>query len=258
MLRLAGHSSSCVNEAVKYSEESRTKCIGLTIETRPDYCLGPHLRDMLTYGCTRIEMGVQVRAVVEHYACVCMYVCLSLATRGHHNALVPSRWACRSICTGVCVWGPHRLQLTCILYHLGLGLPPCLQSVYEDVARDTNRGHTVEAVKECFCLAKDAGFKVRQQGLRFRAQAWASRVQVLRSTFAQRHCDHSRICHRGSASLRPWRMCQLEQRCLVSAVRHAHLALSAHAGCCSAQHMCFDMTFEPASFRSGGSPGRWH
>jgi elongator complex protein 3 len=32
--------------------------------------------------------------------------------------------------------------------------------VYEDVARDTNRGHTVEAVKECFCMSKDAGFKV--------------------------------------------------------------------------------------------------
>jgi histone acetyltransferase (RNA polymerase elongator complex component) len=40
-----------------------------------------------------------------------------------------------------------------------------LQSVYEDVARDTNRGHTVEAVKECFCLAKDAGFKVRHNTL---------------------------------------------------------------------------------------------
>ena len=36
--------------------------------------------------------------------------------------------------------------------------PP--QSVYEDVARDTNRGHTVAAVKDCFVLAKDAGFKV--------------------------------------------------------------------------------------------------
>jgi elongator complex protein 3 len=33
--------------------------------------------------------------------------------------------------------------------------------VYEDVARDTNRGHTVAAVKDCFTLAKDAGFKVR-------------------------------------------------------------------------------------------------
>ncbi|GFS39834.1 radical SAM domain-containing protein [Actinidia rufa] len=28
------------------------------------------------------------------------------------------------------------------------------------VARDTNRGHTVAAVADCFCLAKDAGFKV--------------------------------------------------------------------------------------------------
>lgn len=55
-----GHSSSCVSEAVQYSEESRTKCIGLTIETRPDYCLGPHLRDMLSYGCTRLEIGLQV------------------------------------------------------------------------------------------------------------------------------------------------------------------------------------------------------
>ena len=89
---LSGHSSSNVQEAVRYSQESRTKCIGLTIETRPDYCLTPHLKDMLSYGCTRLEMGVQ--------------------------------------------------------------------SIYEDVARDTNRGHTVAAVKECFCLAKDAGFKV--------------------------------------------------------------------------------------------------
>eukprot|EP00069_Balaena_mysticetus_P008559 bmy_05841T0 len=51
-----------------------------------------HLSDMLTYGCTRLEIGVQ--------------------------------------------------------------------SVYEDVARDTNRGHTVKAVCESFHLAKDSGFKV--------------------------------------------------------------------------------------------------
>eukprot|EP00210_Caulerpa_lentillifera_P002292 g2202.t1 len=89
---LSGHSSTCVEEAVQYSEESRTKCIGLTIETRPDFCQVPHLTQMLSYGCTRLEIG--------------------------------------------------------------------LQSIYEDVARDTNRGHTVEAVKHCFQLAKNAGFKV--------------------------------------------------------------------------------------------------
>ena len=35
-----------------------------------------------------------------------------------------------------------------------------VQSVYEDVARDTNRGHTVRAVNESFTMGKDAGFKV--------------------------------------------------------------------------------------------------
>ena len=41
---LSGHTSNNVEEAVKYSERSNTKCIGITIETRPDYCLKQHLR----------------------------------------------------------------------------------------------------------------------------------------------------------------------------------------------------------------------
>jgi elongator complex protein 3 len=89
---LSGHSSLNVKEAVAYSEHSHSKCVGITIETRPDYCLKPHINDMLLYGCTRLEIGVQ--------------------------------------------------------------------SVFEDVARDTNRGHTVEAVKKCFRLSKDSGYKV--------------------------------------------------------------------------------------------------
>jgi len=76
---LSGHHSRTVAEAVAFSEQSKMKCIGITIETRPDYCLKPHLNEMLGYGCTRIEIGVQ--------------------------------------------------------------------SIYEDVARDTNRGHTVAAGK---------------------------------------------------------------------------------------------------------------
>ena len=40
-----------------------------------------------------------------------------------------------------------------------------VQSVYEDVARDTNRGHTVKAVCESFKMSKDAGFKVRRVAL---------------------------------------------------------------------------------------------
>lgn len=45
---LSGHASSNVQEAVKFSEQSRTRCIGLTIETRPDYCLTPHLTQVGT------------------------------------------------------------------------------------------------------------------------------------------------------------------------------------------------------------------
>ncbi|XP_009704441.1 PREDICTED: elongator complex protein 3 [Cariama cristata] len=56
---LSGHTSNNVAEAVRYSERSLTKCVGITIETRPDYCLKRHLSDMLSYGCTRLEIGVQ-------------------------------------------------------------------------------------------------------------------------------------------------------------------------------------------------------
>ena len=89
---LSGYQGNNVDEAVEAGEMSNIKCVGITIETRPDYCLDPHLSSMLRYGCTRLEIGVQ--------------------------------------------------------------------SLYEDVARDTNRGHTVAAVAETFKLAKDAGFKV--------------------------------------------------------------------------------------------------
>ena len=89
---LSGHRSASVTEAVAYSEHSQTKCVGITIETRPDYCTPKYIQQMLCYGCTRLEIGVQ--------------------------------------------------------------------SVFEDVARDTNRGHTVGAVVDCFAKAKEAGFKV--------------------------------------------------------------------------------------------------
>ncbi|KAF6002962.1 hypothetical protein CCYA_CCYA09G2568 [Cyanidiococcus yangmingshanensis] len=90
---LSGHASNSVSEAVRYGEQSmKWKCIGLTIETRPDFCQRTHLDAMLQYGCTRLEIGVQ--------------------------------------------------------------------SVYEDIAKLTNRGHTVQAVTHCFHWAKDAGYKV--------------------------------------------------------------------------------------------------
>jgi elongator complex protein 3 len=41
---LSGFTGTDVDEAVRYSERSKSKAIGITIETRPDYCLRPHLR----------------------------------------------------------------------------------------------------------------------------------------------------------------------------------------------------------------------
>lgn len=89
---LSGYNGNDLDEAIRYSQQSKTKCVGITIETRPDYCTETHLDDMLRYGCTRLEVGVQ--------------------------------------------------------------------SIYEDVARDTNRGHTVQSVCETFAVAKDAGYKI--------------------------------------------------------------------------------------------------
>ncbi|EJW03194.1 ELP3 family histone acetyltransferase [Edhazardia aedis USNM 41457] len=89
---LSGSFSTNLDEALVRSEKSAVKCVGITIETRPDFCTPLHLSKMLKYGCTRVEIGVQ--------------------------------------------------------------------SVYEDVAFDTNRGHTVKAVCDTFRVTKDCGYKI--------------------------------------------------------------------------------------------------
>ncbi|MBN2457988.1 tRNA uridine(34) 5-carboxymethylaminomethyl modification radical SAM/GNAT enzyme Elp3 [Candidatus Woesearchaeota archaeon] len=46
------------------NEKSVVRCVGLTIETRPDYCRLMHCNEMLRLGCTRVELGVQT--VYDH------------------------------------------------------------------------------------------------------------------------------------------------------------------------------------------------
>ncbi|KII63899.1 Elongator complex protein 3 [Thelohanellus kitauei] len=90
---LSGHISKNLEESIFFSERSMMyRCIGLTIETRPDYCQPKHLKEMLSYGCTRIEIGIQ--------------------------------------------------------------------SIYEDVALDTNRGHTIASACDAIRMSKDYGFKI--------------------------------------------------------------------------------------------------
>ena len=56
---VTGHVAHAVQEAVAYAECSTARAVALTIETRPDYCFAPHIDDMLSYGCTRVEIGLQ-------------------------------------------------------------------------------------------------------------------------------------------------------------------------------------------------------
>lgn len=56
---VTGHVAHSVKEAVAYAECSSARAVALTIETRPDYCFAPHIDAMLSYGCTRVEIGLQ-------------------------------------------------------------------------------------------------------------------------------------------------------------------------------------------------------
>lgn len=52
-------SSRTLLEAQRKNESAANRCIGLTIETRADYCRKDHIKQMLRLGCTRVELGVQ-------------------------------------------------------------------------------------------------------------------------------------------------------------------------------------------------------
>ncbi|MFH1450359.1 MAG: tRNA uridine(34) 5-carboxymethylaminomethyl modification radical SAM/GNAT enzyme Elp3 [archaeon] len=48
-----------LKSAQKAAETSKLRPIGITIETRPDYCKQIHIKRMLELGATRVELGVQ-------------------------------------------------------------------------------------------------------------------------------------------------------------------------------------------------------
>ncbi|MFO7792532.1 MAG: tRNA uridine(34) 5-carboxymethylaminomethyl modification radical SAM/GNAT enzyme Elp3 [Candidatus Saliniplasma sp.] len=56
---LNGSISESLEESKTINETADIRCIGLTIETRPDYCKEPQLDRMLELGATRVEIGVQ-------------------------------------------------------------------------------------------------------------------------------------------------------------------------------------------------------
>jgi len=52
--------SATLVEAKKRAENSEVRNVGLTIETKPDWCKQPHVDQMLDLGVTRVEIGVQI------------------------------------------------------------------------------------------------------------------------------------------------------------------------------------------------------
>ncbi|WP_066971825.1 tRNA uridine(34) 5-carboxymethylaminomethyl modification radical SAM/GNAT enzyme Elp3 [Methanobrevibacter filiformis] len=48
-----------INDIQKVNENSKVRCVGMTFETRPDYCKKEDIDRMLNMGVTRVELGVQ-------------------------------------------------------------------------------------------------------------------------------------------------------------------------------------------------------
>ena len=48
-----------LDDVLNVSKDSRVKCVGITFETRPDWCGVSHVDRMLDMGATRVEIGVQ-------------------------------------------------------------------------------------------------------------------------------------------------------------------------------------------------------
>jgi len=70
--------SNDLTVAKKINETAEHRIVGLCIETRPDWCGENEIRNMLDFGCTRVELGVQTLDDAVH----------QLTRRGHGVAEV--------------------------------------------------------------------------------------------------------------------------------------------------------------------------
>ncbi len=73
---LNSQTSISLEAAMKLNESSKHRCVGLTIETKPDWCGTKDVDSLLGYGATRVEIGVQ--SLQDKV--------LKLANRGHSIA----------------------------------------------------------------------------------------------------------------------------------------------------------------------------
>jgi len=57
---VSGKHAKNINAAKKFAETSKRRIVGLTFETRPDFCGKKEIERMLYFGGTRCELGVQI------------------------------------------------------------------------------------------------------------------------------------------------------------------------------------------------------
>jgi elongator complex protein 3 len=77
---LNGVPSNSLEKAKKLNENTEHRCVGLCIETRPDFCGEEEIARMLDFGATRVELGVQTLDDEIHH----------LTKRGHGVAEIMS------------------------------------------------------------------------------------------------------------------------------------------------------------------------
>ena len=77
---LNGRHSPTLEAAQLANESATSRSVGFSVETKPDWCRQDHIDDMLEYGVTRVELGVQ--SLRENV--------LKLVNRGHGMAEVVS------------------------------------------------------------------------------------------------------------------------------------------------------------------------
>jgi elongator complex protein 3 len=56
---LNGRKAKSLESAKKSNEKAKHRCVGLTLETRPDYIDEKEIIRMRKFGCTRVELGIQ-------------------------------------------------------------------------------------------------------------------------------------------------------------------------------------------------------
>ena len=113
-----GAPSSCLEDAQRRNETSGHRCIGLTVETRPDVFGDEQVERAMRLGATRVELGVQI---LDDEI-------LSRSKRGHGiKATIDSTRSCKD----------HGLK---VCYHLMPGLPgstpekdyECFMRIFDD------------------------------------------------------------------------------------------------------------------------------